>query len=168
MPPHERSQYWRESGFAYERSPCPRSEIYLETMALFARRVVRLPDHPRMLRELRLLERTTGNGGKDAVNHGRNGHDDFSNVACGVLRLLDARQAAESEVLHVTPFVASKTSGIICEGGVYHPTNAPEPPAPSQSAQPPRPLTDLEKMAAANSKPIPRHYLADYQRANEP
>jgi hypothetical protein len=91
------SQYWREVGFAYEKSPWSRSEIYLEVMALFARRVVRLPDHPRMLRELRLLERSTNSGGRDTVDHGRNGHDDFSNVGCGVLRVLSAK-AAEPEM----------------------------------------------------------------------
>jgi hypothetical protein len=159
------SQYWREAGFAYEKSPWTRSEIYLEVMALFARRVVRLPDHPRMLRELRLLERSTNSGGRETVDHGRNGHDDFSNVACGVLRLLDARQAADSEVPIVAPFAYSKTSGVISEGSVYHPTNAPEPAAAPPSAPV---LTDIEKMERANQKPIPQHYLADYQRLNEP
>jgi hypothetical protein len=148
------SQYWREAGFAYEKSPWTRSEIYLEVMALFARRVVRLPDHPRMLRELRLLERSTNSGGRETVDHGRNGHDDFSNVACGVLRLLDARQAADSEVPIVAPFAYSKTSGVISEGSVYHLTNAPEPAAAPPSAPV---LTDIEKMERANQKPIPQH-----------
>lgn len=133
------SQYWREAGFVYEKSPWPRSEIYLETMALFARRVVRLPDHQRMLRELRLLERSTTSGGKDAVDHGRNGHDDFSNVACGVLRLLDARRAAEAEVPIVQPFFHGKHCGDI---GGHDP-------------------------ASASTNGIPKHYLADYQRRNE-
>jgi hypothetical protein len=43
---------------------------------LFARGLVRLPDHARLLRELRLLERHTHRSGKDTVNHGRNGSDD--------------------------------------------------------------------------------------------
>jgi hypothetical protein len=130
------SQYWREVGFNYEKSPWTRSEIYLEVMALFARRVTRLPNEPRMVRELRLLERTTGQGGKDAVNHGRNGNDDFANVCCGVLRVLDARQAAESEVPIVAAYAWSKTSGVISEGGVYRPTPAPAPPPPSAAASP--------------------------------
>jgi hypothetical protein len=164
------SQYWRESGFAYERSPWPRSEIYLESMALFARRLVRLPDHPRMLRELRLLERTTGNGGKDAVNHGRNGHDDFANVACGVLRILDARQVAETEVPIVQPFFYGKNSGEIGDLKVYHPAPAPEPPPPPSQASPnwpppnspPQPTPKhLLKADEANAKPPPAHYLKD-------
>jgi hypothetical protein len=119
------SQYWTETGFAYERSPWTRSEIYLESMALFARRVVRLPDHARMLRELRLLERSTAAGGKDAVNHGRGGHDDFANVACGVLRLLDARRAADADVPLSMPWAISKNAGPIGGG------EAPAPAAPA-------------------------------------
>jgi hypothetical protein len=47
---------------------------------------VRLPNHPRPLRELRLLERHTHRSGSDTVDHGRNGHDDHANSVCGVLR----------------------------------------------------------------------------------
>jgi Phage Terminase len=135
------AQYWRECGLAFELSPWTRSEIYLEVMALFARRVVRLPDHARMLRELRLLERTTGNAGKDTVNHGRGGHDDFCNVACGVLRLLAARQAAEAEVPFVAAGFYGKHGGWYSEPGVIRPASVP-PPQPTPTPQPepaPRP-----------------------------
>jgi hypothetical protein len=167
------SQYWREAGFAYEKSPWTRSEIYLEVMPLFARRVVRLPDHPRMLRELRLLERSTSSGGRDAVDHGRNGHDDFSNVACGVLRLLDARGVAEAEVPIVQPFFYGKNSGEIGDLKVYQPAPAPEPPSPPSQASPapswppppnspPTPTPrHLLKTDEANAKPPPAHYLKD-------
>jgi hypothetical protein len=49
---------------------------------------VRLPDHARLLRKLRLLERRTHRGGKDSVDHPRGGHDDHANAVCGVLREL--------------------------------------------------------------------------------
>jgi hypothetical protein len=70
------------------RSDIPKSQIYLEAAPLFARGLVVLPDHPRLLRELRLLERRTHRSGRDTVDHGRNGHDDHSNAVCGVLRVL--------------------------------------------------------------------------------
>jgi hypothetical protein len=144
------SQYWREAGFDYEKSLWTRSEIYLEVMALFARKVVRLPDHQRMLRELRLLERSTNTGGRDAVNHGRNGHDDFSNVACGVLRLLDARRVAEAEVPIVAP-------------GVY---------AGGRTISEPRVLTKVEAVedgaARANATRPPDHCSKIYQEQHEP
>ena len=49
------------------------------------RGLVRLPEHPTLLRELRLLERTTHRGGKESIDHPRGGHDDFANSLCGAL-----------------------------------------------------------------------------------
>lgn len=36
------------------------------------------------MRELRLLERATHRGGRDTVDHPRNGSDDLANALCGV------------------------------------------------------------------------------------
>ena len=58
----------------------------MECLPLFARGLVALPDHKRLLRELRLLERHTHRSGRDTVDHGKNGSDDYSNSVCGVLR----------------------------------------------------------------------------------
>jgi hypothetical protein len=79
---------WRAAGCVYLRAPLPKSQIYLETIPLFTRGLVRLPDHGKLLRELRLLERQTHRGGRDSVDHPKNGHDDYANAACGVLRSL--------------------------------------------------------------------------------
>ena len=84
---------WRDCGVSYIRSELPKSAIYLEALPSFARGIVRLPDHPRLLRELRLLERHTQRSGKDTVDHGRNGSDDYANAACGVLRDLACASA---------------------------------------------------------------------------
>jgi hypothetical protein len=64
----------------------PKGRLYIEGLPAFTRRTVSLPDHPRLLRELRLLERRTHLGGKDTVDHGRVGSDDHANVLFGVLR----------------------------------------------------------------------------------
>jgi hypothetical protein len=77
---------WQTCNVGYVRSELPKSAIYLETIPLFARHLVRLPDHPRLLRELRLLERHTHRNGKDSIDHPRGGHDDFANAVAGVLR----------------------------------------------------------------------------------
>jgi hypothetical protein len=77
---------WQSCNVTYIRSELPKSAIYLETIPLFARHLVRLPDHPKLLRELRLLERHTHRSGKDSIDHPKNGHDDFANSCCGVLR----------------------------------------------------------------------------------
>jgi hypothetical protein len=79
---------WSKCGVHYTRSELPKSQIYLEAIPLFARGLVRLPDHPRLLRELRLLERQTHRGGRDTVDHPRGGHDDLANCVAGVLRAL--------------------------------------------------------------------------------
>jgi hypothetical protein len=79
---------WRDCGFEYQQSEKPKSDIYLECIPLFARGLVGLPDHPKLLRELRLLERHTDRSGKDAVDHPRSGHDDHANAVCGLLYLL--------------------------------------------------------------------------------
>jgi hypothetical protein len=79
---------WRSCGIAYDRSDLVRSDIYLECLPAFTRGLVVLPDHARLLRELRLLERRTHRSGRDTVDHGRHGSDDYANAVCGVLRLL--------------------------------------------------------------------------------
>ena len=76
------------TNISYIQSDIPKSRIYLEVLPLFARGLVRLPDHGRLLNELRLLERQTHRGGKDSVDHPRGGHDDHPNAVCGVLRTL--------------------------------------------------------------------------------
>jgi hypothetical protein len=76
---------WRACGLNYQRSELNKSEIYLETLPLFARHMVRLPDHAQLLRELRLLERRTARSGKDIVEHPRNGRDDHANALCGAV-----------------------------------------------------------------------------------
>jgi hypothetical protein len=92
---------WRDTGVSYVQSDMPKGKIYLECLPLFTRGLVRLPDHPVLLRELRLLERQTHRGGRDSVDHPRNGHDDYANALCGALRLLsnnmgfDLRQMLE-------------------------------------------------------------------------
>jgi hypothetical protein len=77
---------WRSCNMRYTKSELPKSQIYLECLPLFTRGLVGLPEHKRLLRELRLLERHTHRSGKDTVDHGKSGSDDYSNVACGVLR----------------------------------------------------------------------------------
>ena len=60
---------WKKQGISYLKSPLPKSQIYLECLPLFTRGLVSLPDHPRLLKELRLLERRVHRSGKDSVDH---------------------------------------------------------------------------------------------------
>jgi hypothetical protein len=74
---------FRDCGISYQRSERPKSQLYLECLNLFARGAISLPDHPTLLRELRLLERRTHRSGKDTVDHGLRGHDDYANAVLG-------------------------------------------------------------------------------------
>jgi hypothetical protein len=98
---------WRDTGREYVRSPQPKGEIYLECVPVFTRGLVRLPDHARLIRELRLLERRTHRSGKDTVDHPRSGHDDHANCVCGVINVItQAARLAAQEPQIVMPFVA--------------------------------------------------------------
>ena len=81
-------QAWRDHGMTYSASDLSASMLYLEVLPLFSRGLVSLPDHPVLLRELRLLERIPGRVGKDQVTHPRNCHDDLANATCGCLRTI--------------------------------------------------------------------------------
>jgi hypothetical protein len=77
---------------AYERervnyipSELNRSELYLEGLPLFSRGQVRMPEHKILLKELRLLERSTHRSGRDTVDHPRHSYDDFANSLFGAL-----------------------------------------------------------------------------------
>jgi hypothetical protein len=74
---------FRDAGITYQRSEKPKSALYLEAQTLFARGAISLPDHPILLRELRLLERRTHRSGRDTVDHGWRGHDDHANAVLG-------------------------------------------------------------------------------------
>jgi hypothetical protein len=69
--------------FHLVRSDKPKSQIYIESLPLFARSAISIPDHAKLLRELRLLERRTHRSGKDTVDHGRSGSDDHANALAG-------------------------------------------------------------------------------------
>jgi hypothetical protein len=82
---------WRDAGVSYKRSDQPKSQLYVEALPLFARGLVSMPDHARLTRELRLLERRIHRSGRDTVDHGRNGSDDYANALCGVAVNVSAR-----------------------------------------------------------------------------
>jgi hypothetical protein len=77
------SSAFKDAGLRYEAADRPKSQLYLESLPLWTRGLISIPDHQRLLRELRLLERRTHRSGKDTVDHGRAGHDDAANALCG-------------------------------------------------------------------------------------
>ena len=61
-----------------------KSEIYLGFEPLLARGEVELLDDKTLFAELRGLERRTGRGRRDVVDHGPGQHDDSANATAGV------------------------------------------------------------------------------------
>ena len=90
---HRRQLRWRvglrclpRCGIKYERSPLPKSRLVSGSAArtsIVAR--FQSPITRYLLRELRGLERRTHRSGKDSVDHGSHGSDDFANALCGAL-----------------------------------------------------------------------------------
>lgn len=76
---------WRKCSLPYTAATLTASETYLEALPLWTRGTVRIPDHPTLVRELRLLERVPTRLGKDQVVHPRGVHDDYANVCFGAL-----------------------------------------------------------------------------------
>jgi hypothetical protein len=87
---------FRECGITYQRSDKSRSDLYLEGLPLFSRGLVSLPEHRCLCRELRLLERHVSRAGRDRVDHGRGGSDDYANAVFGVLHLAVAGSSMDS------------------------------------------------------------------------
>jgi hypothetical protein len=77
----------RDQGIRYVRSEQSKSQIYLNTLPLFTRAAISIPDHPPLIRELRLLERQVHKGGRDTVDHPRRGSDDLANALAGAAAL---------------------------------------------------------------------------------
>jgi hypothetical protein len=110
---------YRSAGLEYRRSPLVRSDLYLEGAVLFARGLVSIPDHAQLLRELRLLERRTARSGKDSVDHGVGGSDDFANALFGAMYVAaQAAALAASEPPIVVPFIASRSDIYRLPGGL--------------------------------------------------
>lgn len=74
-------------GATYQTSQLVRSELYLSGQVLFTRGLVNIPPISILTRELRLLERKTARSGRDSVDHGTGGSDDWANSLFGALHL---------------------------------------------------------------------------------
>jgi hypothetical protein len=88
------SSAFEENGISYIASDLNKSEIYLETIPLFAQREIELIDNKKLIRQLRGLERKTRSGGADTIDHYPNESDDIANSVCGACAILTAENNA--------------------------------------------------------------------------
>ena len=84
----------------YEHSPLDRSALYLEALGLFAQGRVRIPGEPKLIAQLRGLERRVGRQGKDTVDHRPGHNDDRANALAGALAML-GKPAAEPGIRRI-------------------------------------------------------------------
>ena len=73
------------AGVKYQPSEKNRSELYLDLLPMMTAGQVELLEHDRLVSQLASLERRTRTGGRDSVDHPRNGSDDVANAAAGAL-----------------------------------------------------------------------------------
>ena len=72
-------------GMGYEFSERNKSQIYVDALPFLTAGRVRLLDDRRVVVQLAGLERRTNSGGKDSIDHGRDGHDDAANSVAGAI-----------------------------------------------------------------------------------
>ena len=83
-------------GITYIVSKKVKNDIYKELLPLINSGEVELLDIERMINQLVNLERRTGRGGRDSIDHPPTGHDDLINAAAGVLAGSQAKRIAGS------------------------------------------------------------------------
>jgi Terminase large subunit, T4likevirus-type, N-terminal len=81
------SAEFTKRGVSYRYSMRDRSEIYLAALPLLNARRVQLLDSTRLVNQLTSLQRRTSSGGRQSVDHPRNGADDLANAAMGAVAL---------------------------------------------------------------------------------
>lgn len=95
-------EQFRRHGISYVPSERTKSEIYGALLPAVNSQAVELLDEPRLLAQLGRLERRTGAGGRDTIDHGPHGRDDLINSAAGALLLA----SAESDYVPLTMWTA--------------------------------------------------------------
>lgn len=76
---------FRAEGIAYRHCEKPRSDLYRELLPALNAGEVELLDRPKLIAQVVGLERRTGRGGRDVIDHGPSAHDDLANVVAGIV-----------------------------------------------------------------------------------
>jgi hypothetical protein len=75
---------WKSGAAALHKVEKTKAQLYLELLPRLQSREIELLDDPVLVEQLASLERRTRAGGRDLVDHVRDGHDDLANVVAGV------------------------------------------------------------------------------------
>ena len=98
------SSMFKKYGIKYEASPLDKSALYNECLPAFMQKRVELLDDPKLLTQLRMLERRPRSGGRaDSVDHAPKAHDDIANAVCGAFWFATQQRTAVSQGQLITP-----------------------------------------------------------------
>jgi hypothetical protein len=76
---------FEKRGVSYNHCELPRSALYLNLLPHLNSRTVRLLDNQRAISQIASLERRTGRGARDTIDHPRDMHDDLANAIAGLV-----------------------------------------------------------------------------------
>jgi hypothetical protein len=79
---------FKNCGIAYERAEKHKSELYLSLIPTVNAKLIELPDHHKLIEELRRLERRRGRSGKDSIDHPPRLSDDLANSVARLVHLV--------------------------------------------------------------------------------
>ena len=82
------TEQFKRFGIRCEQAAKPKSSLYVDALALINSRRIALLDHPRLISQLTALERRTGRGVRDSIDHPPGSHDDVANAVAGCASLL--------------------------------------------------------------------------------
>jgi hypothetical protein len=89
---------FRVHGIEYRTADKPKSDLYRDLLPAVNSGLVDLLDHGRLTEQLTGLERRTGRGGRDSIDHPPNGRDDLANAACGAIVTVLQRPSWRDEI----------------------------------------------------------------------
>ena len=81
------AEAFKKHRITYEKSEKNKSELYLALIPAVNAKQVELLDHPRLLEQLRRLERRKGRTGRDSIDHPPRLSDDLVNAVAGAMGL---------------------------------------------------------------------------------
>jgi hypothetical protein len=76
-------EQFRKAGISYVVADQAKSDLYRDLLPAINSGLVDLLDHDRLIAQLVGLERRTGRGGRDSIDHAPGGHDDVANAVAG-------------------------------------------------------------------------------------
>ncbi len=93
-----REQFWKH-GVVYKPAEKVKSDLYRDILPMLNSKRVELLDNSVLVAQLCSLERRTGRGGRDSIDHPPRGRDDVANAVAGALLTASEARSRKAEVV---------------------------------------------------------------------